>query len=129
MTASANICNGFKIRGLNADADKLAVQSTHETTWLLGRRKWARIAPAWREVGLAQNELKVLRPYGGAPVIELQSLGGPYGVLIVERARGGTTVLRNGRKLRLELGHEESVVLKTEHWRSPRTEGVHTASV
>lgn len=128
MVASANICNGFRLRGLNSDAGVVAVQSTHETTWLLTRKKWAGMLPKWHEVGLAQTEIKVLRPYGGAPVLEIESLGGPYGVLIVERARGGTRVLRNGTRLRLELQPDESVILKTEHWRSPRTEGTPTAA-
>lgn len=117
------LTNGFKIRGLNADADRVAVQSTHETTWLLGRSSRGWLKPKWREVGLAQRELKVLRPYNGRPVLEIQSLGGKCGVLIVERARGATTVLRNGSTLRLELGLDESVVLKTEHWQPPRGEG------
>ena len=112
--------NGFKVRGLNADVDRLAVQSTRQTTFFLGRGRFG--IPKWVEIGLAQDELIVLRPYRGAPIIEIEALGGPHGVLIVEATRSCTRTLRNGSRLRLELGHEEAVVIKCENWREPRRE-------
>jgi len=116
--------NGFKVRGLNADFDRLAVQSTHQTTFVMpwkGQGKGAR--PKWNEIGIAKNELIVMRPYGGAPVIELEALGGPYGVLIVEATQSMTRTLRVGARLRLELKRDEAVVVKNEDWRAPKTEG------
>ena len=115
--------NGFRIRTLNADCDRLAVQSSVQSTWFCtyhgGMR--GKLLPKKHEVGLAQNELVILRPYQGKPVFELEGLGGPHGVLIVERASGGTRTLRNGQKVVIET--VEAVVIKTETWRAPRRDG------
>ena len=115
--------NGFRVRGLNADTDKLAVQSSHQTTFFLTRAKWGGMLPKWHEIGLGRSELIVLRPYGGAPVIELEALGGPYGVLVVEATQSCTRTLRNGQRLRLELKRDESVVIKCEEWKPPGKDG------
>jgi len=123
----AGLTNGFRIRGLNQDADRLAIQSTHQTTRPLGRNRTPGGRPQWQEIGIAQDELIVCRPYNGAPVIEIQGLGGPHGVLIVEATRQFTRTLRNGSRLRVELGQDESLVIKTETWRAGGRE--HPASV
>src|SRR5260370_513086 len=60
----------------------------------------------------------------GPPAVEIEALGGPYGVLIVERSRGATRTLRNGSRLRMELGTDESVILKCEDWHEPKTDPV-----
>lgn len=117
--------NGFKIRALNADCDRLAVQSSLQSTWFLTFRKWG--LPKVHEVGIAQSELIVLRPYQGAPIVEITGLGGPHGVLILERASGGARILRNGSKHRVELGRDEALVVKTENFAAPRHEGRHFA--
>jgi hypothetical protein len=113
--------NGFRIRTLNQDCDRLAVQSSVSSTWFCSFRSRIRLAAKVHEVGIAQSELIVLRPYQGKPVIELEALGGPHGVLIVDRANGGTTVLRNGTRRVFEL--DAALVLKTEHFRPPGAEG------
>lgn len=120
MSADLGLTNGFRIKALNADCDRLAIQSSVQTTrWCSYRR----LLPRVHEVGITQNELIVLRAYQGAPTIELEGLGGPHGVLIVEPARGGRRVLRNGTRHVLELGRDEAVVIKTERWRAPGSDG------
>jgi len=114
--------NGFKIRAVS-DADRVAVQSTVQSTYFLTGKKWGGLLNKWHEVGLARDELVVLRPYGAAPVLEIEGLGGPYGVLIVEATRTATRTLRNGQRTRFELGKDEAVVIKCEDWREPRAEG------
>lgn len=114
--------NGFKVRAL-VDGDRLAVQSTHQTTYFLTGRKWGGLMHRWHEVGLQEREIVVLRPYGASPVIEIEGLGGPHGVLIVEATQSKTRTLRNGQRERFELKRDESVVVKTEHWREPRDPG------
>ena len=114
-----SLTNGFRIRTLNPDCDRLAVQSSISATWFCTwdpdkRKGWK------REVGIAQKELVVLRPYQGKPVIEIKGLGGPHGVLIVDRANGGTTVLRNGQKQQFEM--DGALVIKTEHFAPPGRE-------
>jgi len=113
--------NGFRIRTLNQDCDRLAVQSSRAATWFCSFRSRIGLLAKTHEVGIAQDELVVLRPYRGKPVIELEGLGGPYGVLIVDRANGGTRTLRNGQKERFEL--DAAVVVKTENFRPPGGEG------
>jgi hypothetical protein len=116
--------NGFKIRGLNADCDRLAVQSSEQTTWLLGRKRGGKGAPPWREVGLQQNELMVLRAYGGAPTFEVQALGDKSGLLILQESRGATYSLRVGSRRVIELGADESCVIRCEWINYPMAPGV-----
>lgn len=121
--------NGFKIKTLNADCDRLAVQSSIAQTWWCSFRGGVvgRLNPKVHEVGIAQSELVVLRPYHGKAVVELQGLGGPHGVLIVDRANGGTTILRNGVRKVFEL--DSAVVIKTEHFRPPGRDGASLGGV
>ena len=60
--------NGFRIRTLNQDCDRLAVQSCLSATWFCSFRSRLRILAKNHIVGIAQNELVVLRPYQGKPV-------------------------------------------------------------
>jgi hypothetical protein len=113
--------NGFKIRTLNQDCDRLAVQSSLSSTWFCSFRSRLRLLAKTHEVGIAQSELIVLRPYQGRPIIEIEGLGGPHGVLIVDRANGGTAVLRNGQKQRFEL--DAALVIKTEYFSPPGAGG------
>lgn len=116
--------NGFRIRGLNADCDKLAVQSSVETTWLLGRGSKTRGPQGkWTEVGQLRDELKVLRPYGGAPAFEIEPLGDKCGCLIGQRARGPTRVMRVGSRYTIELEPDESFVIRCEQIEYPRGAG------
>ena len=116
------LCNGFKIRGLNADCDRLAVQSSEQTTWLLG---WRRFGIAkWHEVAIQQNELIVLRPYGGCPEIEILPLGDKCGTLKVEATRSATRLVRVGTRHRLSLGLDESVVITCSLISHPSNPGV-----
>jgi len=116
--------NGFKIRGLNADCDRLACQSSEQTTWLVGRKRGGKGAPQWHEVGLQQNELMVLRSYGGAPTFEIQALGDKAGLLVLQQSRGPTFSLRVGSKRVIELGPDESCVVRCEWIVYPRHAGV-----
>jgi hypothetical protein len=113
--------NGFQIRTLNQDCDRLAVQSSIASTWFCSFRSQVGILAKTHSVGISQSELIVLRPYRGKPVIELKGLGGPHGVLIVTGANGGTWVLRNGQRHRFEL--DAALVIKTEHWTPPGRQG------
>jgi hypothetical protein len=119
--------NGFRIRCFNQDCDRLAVQSSLQATWWCRYHAglMRRMLPVYHVVGIAQSELIVLRPYRGTPEFELEALGGPYGVLIAQRANGGTTVLRNYQRQVFHL--DAALVLKTEHFQAPRHEGHHGA--
>lgn len=113
-------CNGFRIRALNADCDRVAIQSSEQTTWLLGRGSKTRGPRGkWHEVGLARNELMVIRCYGGTPAYEIEPLGDAAGVLIANRSRAGSRTLRVGSRARFDLEPDESVVLRCEHLVTP----------
>lgn len=116
--------NGFKIRGLNADCDRLAVQSSEQTTWLLGRKRGGLGRVQWHDVGIAQHELIVLRAYGGAPTFELRALGDAAGLLVVQQSRGPTRALRVGGRYVVELDRDESCVIRCEWIEYPRSPGV-----
>jgi hypothetical protein len=118
--------NGFRIRTLNQDCDRLAVQSTVQTTWFCSYKGQGKRGVV-HEVGIAQKELVILRPYQGKPVFELEGLGGDHGVLIVQEAAGSTRTLRNGQKVRYEC--TGSIVIKTENFAPPGREGVQMGAV
>jgi hypothetical protein len=117
-------CNGFRVRGLNADCDKLAVQSSEQTTWLLGRSRDGHAKPKWHEVGIAQNELVVMRAYGGCPTLEIQALGERCGLLLLQQSRGPTRWLRVGSRRVVELDRDESLVIRCQWIEYPRHAGV-----
>lgn len=116
--------NGFKIRGLNSDCDRLAVQSSEQTTWLLGRKRGGKGAPQWHDVGISKNEIIVLRPYGGSPEVEIRAEGDRAGLLILEQSRGPTRSLRVGQRRVIQLDRDEALVIRCEWIEHPRTPGV-----
>jgi len=115
--------NGFKIRGLNADCDRLAVQSSEQTTWLLGRKRGGKGAAPWHDVGLSQHELMVLRAYGGSPTFEIRAEGDKAGLLVLQQSRGPTRSLRVGSRAVIELDRDESCVVRCEWIQYPRAPG------
>jgi hypothetical protein len=118
-------CNGFRIRGLNADCDRLAVQSSEQTTWVLGRKSsWLGFGRGWEEVAIQKNELIVLRPYGGSPEFEIEALGDKAGVLVIQQARGATRSLRVGSKRVVCLDRDESCVVRSAWIEYPTHPGV-----
>lgn len=120
MTAPRS--NGFRVRACTSDCDRLAIQSSEQTTWVLGfRSRWRN---PWHEIGIQRDELIVLRPYGGAPVFDVEALGDRAGLLILQQARGPTRSLRVGSRRRVELGWDESLVIRCEWIRYPTHPGV-----
>lgn len=120
-------CNGFRVRGFNADVDRLAVQSTHQTSFFLKRRSWnvPGIGPKWHEVGLSKHEVIVMRAYGAAPEIEIEALGDKFGVLVIDCTQTCTRTLRVGQRLRIAMKRDESVVIKNEDWVAPDLRAQH----
>jgi hypothetical protein len=112
-------CTGFTLRGLNADCDRLAVQSSEQTTWMLGRRKFKFLGPTRHEVSLLANELKVLRTYGGAPEIEIIPHGDANAIVIVDQTQTRRQAIRMGTRLRLTLKRDEAVVIHNENIQHP----------
>jgi hypothetical protein len=109
--------NGFRIRGLNGASNRVSVQSSHQQTFMLTRRKFAGLLPKWHEVGQAQNELIVIKCQDGADSaeIELEALGDKVGTLIVDSSRRAARSLRVGRPHVFVLEPGESLIVRSEH--------------
>lgn len=117
--STADRCTGFKLRGLNADCDKLAVQSSEQSTWLLGRRKFKFLQPTQHDVALLANEIKVLRCYGGSPEIEIIPQGDANAIVIIDQTQTRRRAVRMGTKLTLTLKRDEAVVIHNENIQHP----------
>lgn len=117
--------NGFRIRGLNPASNRVSIQSSHQDTFMLTRRKWAGLVNKWHEVGQAQNELIVIKCQDGADSaeIELEALGDKVGTLIVDSSRRGARSLRVGTKQVFVLQPGEALVLRGEHIKHPTGPG------
>jgi hypothetical protein len=116
------VCNGFRIRGLNADCDRLALQSNLETTWPLGRGSMGRGPKGkWYDVALGHSELKVLKGYGAScPEFEIAPQGEPGGMLLIEISRRHTTRgVRVGSKMVVQLDVDEAAVVRIEGMMTP----------
>lgn len=106
--------NGFRIRGLNQDANRVSVQSNVQTTWMLTRRKWDALLPKWHDVGIAHNELIVIKCQDGAASaeIELEPLGDRAGTLIADSSRKAAKTLRVNQKYVFTLEPGEAIILR-----------------
>lgn len=112
-------CIGFTLRGLNADADRVAVQSSEQTTWMLGRRKFKFLAPTKHEVALLANEVVVLRPYGGSPEIEITPQGDANAIVIIDQTQTRRRAVKMGTRVRLTLKKDEAVCIHNENIHHP----------
>jgi len=108
------LCNGVKIRGLNQDSDRVSVQSSLQSTWMLTRRRHAWQVPIAHDVGIAPRELLVVKGQESAqPELELAPQGSSEAILIVQSSRHGTRVLRCGTKHVYRLARGETLLLRT----------------
>jgi hypothetical protein len=116
-------CNGFKLIPGNPDCDQLACQSSEQTTWRVGYRLNGQHHT--HTIGIARDEIIVLRAYGGAsPAFDITPLGDKAGLLYVEHSRGGRRSVPVGTKYRVELGRDESCIVTCEQLQHPRHAGV-----
>lgn len=108
--------NGFRIRGLNGDANRVSIQSSEQSTFMLTRRKWGGLLPKWHDVAQSQNELIVVKCQDGAASaeFEIEPLGDKVGVMIAQFSRRGSRSLRVGQRYVFTLEPGESLVLKSE---------------
>jgi hypothetical protein len=114
--------SGFKVRGLDADTDRVSVQSSAQPTHLLTRRRWPLLPAKWTTIEISRDELIVLKCNHGAASIELKHLGGPHGDLVIDD-NGQFTRLREGSVMRLHLNRDRAVFVKTQAYQVPRHAG------
>jgi hypothetical protein len=110
--------NGLKIRGVSGDVDKVAVQSSEQSSHLLTRRRWSFLPLKWTEVTLLRDEVMALTCNDGEAVVELKNLGGPHGEIIFDDA-GRRVAIREGSVERLHLKRNQAVVVHTRSLRHP----------
>jgi hypothetical protein len=104
--------NGLRLRGFDADTDRVSVQSSECGSYLLTRRRFSFLPAKWTEITCGKDELLVLKCNHGATEIELESLGGPFGDLILDRDRVRSRI-RRGERVRISLSPDRAVFVHT----------------
>jgi hypothetical protein len=106
--------NGFKLRCQNQDCNRIAVKSTHQSSWNPTYKKNIFSKSTEYEVGIHQNELSVItfQDGSGAAEIEITPLGDRVGTLLMQSSRNAHKVLRVGTKYNFTLKPGESVILR-----------------
>jgi hypothetical protein len=107
-------CNGFKLRGLNQDCNRIAVKSTHQSTWAMPYKSHVFSRPKEHDVAIHRNELAVLtfQDGSGCAEIEVIPLGDKVGTLLMQSSRNARRTLRVGAKYRFTLQPGESVTFR-----------------
>jgi hypothetical protein len=107
-------CNGFKLRLLNPDCNRIAVKSSVQTSWMPTYKKHVFSKPQEYEVGFDRDELVVIgfQDGSGEAVIEIVPLGDKVGTIICQSSRNATRVLRVGSKYRYTLEPGEQLVMR-----------------
>ena len=117
--------NGFKIRGLNQASNRVSIQSSVQTTFMLTRRKFGGLLPKWFEVGMTKDELVIVKCQDGADSAEIEiiALGDAAGTLIAQSSRHATRTLRVGTSQTWELEPGESLVVRGTNITHPTNAG------
>lgn len=120
-----SLINGFKLKGLNQDCNRIAVKSTHQSSWQMIFKKHVFSRAVEHEVGIHQNELAVItfQDGSGMAAIEITPLGERVGTLLMQSSRNAHKVLRAGSKYRFELKPGESITLRNHTIMHPTREG------
>lgn len=115
--------NGFEIRGLNPDSDRVSIQSNIQTTWMLTYKRMGE--PVTQRVGIMRDELIVIKCQDGAASaeIEITPLGDAAGTLIGQSSRKATRTMRVGDPYIWELEPGESLVIRSQSIVHPKGPG------
>ncbi len=107
-------CNGFKLRGLSQDCTRIAVKSTHQSSWQMPYKSHVFSRPKEHDVAIHQNELMVLtfQDGSGCADIEITPLGDRVGTLLMQSSRNARQTLRVGAKYRFSLKPGESITFR-----------------
>lgn len=118
-------CNGFKLRALNPDCNRIAVKSSIQTSWMMTYKKHVFSKPTEYEVGFDKNELIVIsfQDGSGGAVVEIEPLGEKVGTIIAQSSRNATRTLRVGSTYRYEMSPGESIVIRGAKIAHPNTPG------
>lgn len=113
---------GFKVRGLDADTDRISIQSTAQSTHLLTRRRFPCLPAKWTTIEMGRDELIVIKCNHGSASIEIKHLGGPHGELVIDLG-GDMRRIREGSVTRVDLRRDYAIFVKTQAYQVPRGRG------
>ncbi len=108
-------CNGFKLRTLNQDCNRLAIKSNVQTSWNPSYKGHRFARNKEYEIGFDRDELIVIafQDGSGGASIEIQPLGDKVGTIIAQSSRDATKVLRVGSKYRFDLAPGEQIIFRS----------------
>ena len=117
-------CNGIKLKGLNQDCNRIAVKSTHASSWNLTYKVRTLSRAKEYEVGIHKNELLVIsfQDGSGHAEIEITPLGSQVGTLLMQSSRNAHKVLRSGSKYIFTMAPGESITLRNDTINHPTKE-------
>ena len=106
--------NGFKLKSLNQDCNRLAVKSSVQTSWNPTYKKHVFSRAEEYDVAMTRDEIVVIsfQDGSGKAALELTPLGDQVGTLIAQSSRNATKTLRVGKHYRFELEPGESLILR-----------------
>ena len=107
-------CNGIKLKGLNQDVNRIAVKSTHASSWNMTYKEHRFAFAKEYDVAIHKNELLVIsfQDGSGYAEIEIKPLGDKVGTLLMQSSRNAHQVLRVGGKYRFKMAPGESITLR-----------------
>ncbi len=119
------MANGIKLRGLVGDVDRVSVQSSEDSSYLMTRRRFNFLPAQWSQVSIARDELKVLKCNDGTAVVEIKHLGGPHGDLLLDYGGERRYRIRDGQVLRVQLERNKAVFLRCQDLQFSKSRGAH----
>lgn len=124
-------CNGFKLKGLNQDCNRIAVKSTHASSWNMTYKERSLAFAKVYNVAVHQNELLVIsfQDGSGFAEIEVKPLGSDVGTLLMQSSRNAHQVLRVGTKYRFKMAPGESITLRNHTMMHPSRESPSAVAV
>jgi hypothetical protein len=119
-------CNGIKLKGLNADCNRIAVKSTHQSSWAMPYKSHVFSRPKEHDVAIHRNELLVLSFQDGSGMaeIEIVPLGDRVGTLLMQSSRNAHKTLRVGGKYRFALKPGESIIFRNSTMVHPTSDAI-----
>jgi hypothetical protein len=110
-------CNGFKLKTLNQDCNRLAIKSSVQTSWNPSYKGSRFARNKEYDVGFDRDELIVIafQDGSGNAEIEIEPLGDKAGTIICQSSRDATKVLRVGGKYRYALDPGEQLIFRSKN--------------
>jgi hypothetical protein len=106
--------NGFKLKALNQDCNRIAVKSNVQTSWNPTYKKHIFSRGEEYDIAMTRDEIIVIsfQDGSGHAEIEIKPLGDKAGTLIAQSSRNATKTLRVGAAYRFELQPGESIIMR-----------------